>query len=44
MTGVYLVSFNSIDILIMAVIVIVAIGLKLLGFPMAPMLLASMWT
>ena len=39
MTGVYLVSFNSIDILIMAVIAIAAIGLKLLGFPMAPMLL-----
>ncbi len=39
MTGVYLVSFNSVDILIMAVIAIVSIGLKLLGFPMAPMLL-----
>lgn len=39
MIGVYLVSFNSVDILIMAVIAVVAIALRLLGFPMAPMLL-----
>ena len=38
-TGVYLVSFNSFDIEMMVVITIVAIFLRLLNFPMAPMLL-----
>ncbi len=38
-TGVYLVSFNSVDILIMAGICAVAIFLRLLTFPMAPLLL-----
>ena len=37
--GVYLVSFNPVDIQIMAVIALVALLLKGLGFPMAPMLL-----
>lgn len=38
-TGVYLVSFNSFDIHMMALITAIAIFLKLLEFPMAPMLL-----
>ena len=38
-TGVYLVSFNSMDILIMAGICALAIFLRLMTFPMAPMLL-----
>ncbi|MBN3563719.1 tripartite tricarboxylate transporter permease [Aliamphritea spongicola] len=38
-TGVYLVSFNSFDIHMMAIITLIAIFLKLLSFPMAPMLL-----
>ncbi|WP_415897900.1 tripartite tricarboxylate transporter permease [Neptuniibacter sp. QD57_21] len=38
-TGVYLVSFNSFDIHMMAIITVIAIFLKLLEFPMAPMLL-----
>ncbi len=38
-TGVYLVSFNSFDIHMMALITVIAIFLKLLEFPMAPMLL-----
>lgn len=38
-TGVYLVSFNTFDVHMMAIITIVALGLKLLDFPMAPMLL-----
>ncbi len=38
-TGVYLVSFNSFDIHMMAIITVIAIALKLLEFPMAPMLL-----
>ncbi|WP_210394835.1 tripartite tricarboxylate transporter permease [Motiliproteus sediminis] len=38
-TGVYLVSFNSFDIHMMVLITVVAIFLKLLEFPMAPMLL-----
>lgn len=37
--GVYLVSFNTVDIQIMVVIALVALLLKGLGFPMAPMLL-----
>ena len=39
MIGVYLVSFNNIDVLIMVVVAAVAIVFRLLGFPMAPMLL-----
>ena len=39
MIGVYLVSFNSVDILIMAIIAAVAMLFRLLGMPMAPMLL-----
>ncbi|MDO6561862.1 tripartite tricarboxylate transporter permease [Amphritea sp. 1_MG-2023] len=38
-TGVYLVSFNTFDIHMMVVITVIAIFLKLLQFPMAPMLL-----
>lgn len=38
-TGVYLVSFNTFDIYMMAIITVIAIFLKLLNFPMAPMLL-----
>ncbi|WP_439037770.1 tripartite tricarboxylate transporter permease [Agarivorans sp. QJM3NY_25] len=38
-TGVYLVSFNSMDILIMVAVCVAALGLRLLNFPMAPMLL-----
>ncbi|ADZ92148.1 tripartite tricarboxylate transporter permease [Marinomonas mediterranea] len=38
-TGVYLVSFNTFDIQMMVFITLVAIFLKLLDFPMAPMLL-----
>lgn len=37
--GVYLVSFNTVDIQIMVVIALVALLLKALGFPMAPVLL-----
>ncbi len=37
--GVYLVSFNTVDIQIMVVIALVALLLKGLGFPMAPVLL-----
>ncbi|KXF80917.1 tripartite tricarboxylate transporter permease [Enterovibrio coralii] len=38
-TGVYLVSFNTFDINMMVIITVVAIFLRLLDFPMAPMLL-----
>ena len=38
-TGVYLVSFNSFDIELMVLITVSAIALRLLDFPMAPMLL-----
>ncbi|KEI70273.1 tripartite tricarboxylate transporter permease [Endozoicomonas elysicola] len=38
-TGVYLVSFNTFDIHMMVAITVIALGLKLLDFPMAPMLL-----
>lgn len=38
-TGVYLVSFNSFDIHMMVIITVIAIFLKLMDFPMAPMLL-----
>jgi putative tricarboxylic transport membrane protein len=39
LTGVYLVSFNTFDIHMMVIICAVALLLKLLDFPMAPMLL-----
>ncbi|MBL0547906.1 tripartite tricarboxylate transporter permease [Aeromonas caviae] len=39
LTGVYLVSFNTMDIYVMVLVALVAIGLRLLDFPMAPMLL-----
>lgn len=38
-TGVYLVSFNTFDIQMMVAITVIALLLKLLEFPMAPMLL-----
>ncbi len=38
-TGVYLVSFNSTDILFMVLVCMAAMALRLLEFPMAPMLL-----
>ncbi len=37
--GVYLVSFNTFDIQMMVFITLMAVGLKMLNFPMAPMLL-----
>ena len=39
MIGVYLISFNTTDLHIMVLVAIVALTLRLLGFPMAPMLL-----
>ncbi len=39
MVGVYLVSFNNVDILMMVFIAGIALVLRLLNFPMAPMLL-----
>jgi putative tricarboxylic transport membrane protein len=39
LTGVYLVSFNTFDIHMMVIICIIALFLRLLDFPMAPMLL-----
>jgi putative tricarboxylic transport membrane protein len=38
-TGVYLVSFNTFDIQMMVFITVIALFLKILDFPMAPMLL-----
>ena len=38
--GVYLVSFNTFDIHLMVIFAVGATGLRLLGFPMAPMILA----
>ena len=37
--GVYLVSFNTFDIQILAIIAVSAAALRLLAFPMAPLLL-----
>lgn len=37
--GVYLVTFNSFDIQMMAILCVVALALRLMNFPMAPMLL-----
>lgn len=39
MLGVYLVSFNTFDIHMMVLFAICAVGLRLLNFPMAPMIL-----
>jgi len=39
LTGVYLVSFNAFDIHMMVIVCAIAIGLRLLDFPMAPLLL-----
>jgi putative tricarboxylic transport membrane protein len=38
--GVYLVSFNTFDIYMMVAFAALAIGLRLFGFPMAPLILA----
>ena len=38
-TGVYLVSFNAFDIELMVIITVIALFLRMLNFPMAPMLL-----
>ncbi|UTT84708.1 tripartite tricarboxylate transporter permease [Vibrio pelagius] len=38
-TGVYLVSFNTMDVFIMLLIAMAAIGLRLADFPLAPLLL-----
>jgi putative tricarboxylic transport membrane protein len=38
-TGVYLVSFNTVDVFIMIFIAMVAIALRLANFPLAPLLL-----
>ena len=43
LTGVYLVSFNTMDIHVMAIVALIAIGLRLLTFPMAPCCSASSW-
>lgn len=37
--GVYLVSFNSVDLLIMVIIGVLAVGIRILDFPLAPLLL-----
>ena len=37
--GVYLVSFNAVDIIIMVLIGVLAVALRLAGFPLAPLLL-----
>ncbi len=39
MMGVYLVSFNTFDILMLAIVASIAVCLRLLSFPMAPLLL-----
>ena len=38
-TGVYLVSFNTVDVFIMLLVAIAAIALRLANFPLAPLLL-----
>ncbi len=40
LVGVYLVSFNTFDIHMMVVVALIAVVLRLLNFPMAPMILA----
>ena len=39
LTGVYLVSFNPFDMQLMVLIAVCAVGMRFLGFPMAPLLL-----
>ena len=39
MIGVYLVSFNTFDLQLMALFAVIALFLRILGFPMAPLLL-----
>lgn len=39
MMGVYLVSFNSFDLQLLVMVAIAAVGLRILNFPMAPLLL-----
>ncbi|WP_330217607.1 tripartite tricarboxylate transporter permease [Endozoicomonas numazuensis] len=39
LTGVYLISFNTFDIQMMVLFAVIALVLKLLSFPMAPMIL-----
>ncbi|WP_322740920.1 tripartite tricarboxylate transporter permease [Endozoicomonas gorgoniicola] len=39
LTGVYLISFNTFDIQMMVIFAVIALILKLLSFPMAPMIL-----
>ena len=39
LTGVYLVSFNPFDMQLMVFIAVCAVGMRFLGFPMAPLLL-----
>jgi len=38
-TGVYLVSFNTVDVFIMILVAVIAIFLRLATFPLAPLLL-----
>ncbi|MEZ9795328.1 tripartite tricarboxylate transporter permease, partial [Vibrio splendidus] len=38
-TGVYLVSFNTMDVFVMLIVAMVAIALRLANFPLAPLLL-----
>ena len=38
-TGVYLVSFNTVDVFIMIIVAVIAIFLRLATFPLAPLLL-----
>jgi len=40
LVGVYMVSFNTFDIQMMVVVAIIAVVLRLLGYPMAPLILA----
>ena len=37
--GVYLVSFNTVDLVMMVIIGVIAVGFRLLSFPLAPLLL-----
>ena len=37
--GVYLVSFNSVDLVIMVIIGVIAVGLRIIDYPLAPLLL-----
>lgn len=37
--GVYLVSFNSVDLVIMVIIGVIAVGIRIIDYPLAPLLL-----